>query len=112
MANKPKSMLQIRKILQLAASGESIREINRITKVHRETITNYLNQVQSTGKGYEELLSYKDAELADVIYPKNEEEELDERLTDFMREAEKYKSDLNNCKGMTRKRLWEKHLKK
>ena len=112
MANKPKSMLQIRKILQLAAAGESIREINRITKAHRETITNYLHQAHSTGKDYDELLSLKDGELAEVIYPKKEEESLDERLVDFLREVESYKNDLINCKGMTRKRLWEKHLVK
>ena len=112
MANKPKSMLQIRKILQLAAAGESIREINRITKAHRGTITNYLHLSQSAGRSYEELLSLKNAELAELIYPKKEEEALDERLVDFLREAESDKNDLINCKGMTRKRLWEKHLAK
>ncbi len=112
MANKTKSMLQIRKILQLAAAGESIREINRITKVHRETVSNYLKQVQITGRSYEELLTFKDAELAEVVYSKKEEEKPDGRLKDFLQEANKYKSDLVNCKGMTRKRLWKKHLVK
>ena len=112
MANKPKSMLQIRRILQLASSGESIREIHRLTKAHRETITNYLHQAQSTGKGYEELLSLKDAELAEVIYPNKEEQEPDERLVNFLCEAKQYRHDLIHCKGMTRKRLWERHLSK
>jgi len=112
MANKPKSMLQIRKILQLAAAEESLREINRITKVHRETITNYLKQAQLSGKSYEELLTFKDAELAEVVFPKKEEKEPDKRLTDLLQEIDKYKSDLINCRGMTRKRLWERHIEK
>lgn len=105
-------MLQIRKILQLAAAGESVREINRITKVHRKTIHEYLVQLRSTGNNYQDLLNLKDAELAEYVYPKKEEEAPDERLKDFLQEVSKYKSDLINCKGMTRKRLWGKHLAK
>lgn len=110
MANKPKCMLQIRRILQLASSGESIREINRVTSVHRETISNYLKLSQSTSKSYGELLHLKDVELAKVVYPEKEPEEPDGRLGDFLHEAGQYKIALENCKGMTRKRLWVKHV--
>ncbi len=112
MANKVKGMLQIRRIIQLAAAGEGGREINRITGVHRNTISKYLAQLQSSGINYPELLKLKDAELAELVYPKQEEAELDDRLKDFNLEIGKYKDDLIKCKGMTRKRLWERHLAK
>ncbi|MEA1876991.1 MAG: IS21 family transposase [Bacteroidota bacterium] len=112
MANKVKSMLQIRRIIQLTIQGEGGREINRITGVHRKTISNYLERLQLTGKDYPELLSLKDAELAELVYPKKTEEEPNKRLKDFYLEVRKYKEDLIKCKGMTRKRLWERHLAK
>ena len=112
MANKVKSMLQIRRIIQLAATGDGGREINRITGVHRKTINKYLAQLKSTGKSYPELLKLKDSELAELVYPKREEKEPDERLKDFYREVSKYKDDLIKCKGMTRQRLWARHLAK
>ena len=110
MANKPKCMLQIRRILQLASSGESLRGINRITGIHRDTITNYLNLCRSSGESYESLLNLKDAELAGFVFPEKEPEEPDGRLKDFLQKAGQYKLALSNCRGMTRKRLWEKHI--
>ena len=110
MANKPKCMLQIRRILQLASSGESLRGINRITGIHRDTISNYLNLCRSSGESIESLLKLKDAELAEVVFPEKEPEEPGGRLKDFLQKAGQYKLALENCKGMTRKRLWEKHI--
>jgi len=110
MANKPKCMLQIRRILQLASSGESLRGINRVTGIHRDTISNYLRVCCSSGESYENLLKLKDAELAKVVFPEKEPEEPDSRLQAFLDKAGEYKIALEGCKGMTRKRLWEKHL--
>ena len=112
MANKVKSMLQIRRIIQLAAKGEGGRKINRVTGVHRKTIHKYLAQFESSGKSYQDLLKLNDAELAELVYPKQKEAEPDTRLKDFNREVSKYKDDLENCKGMTRQRLWERHKNK
>ena len=44
MSNKPISMIQISRILQLIEQGNSLREISRITGLHRKTIKHYLTQ--------------------------------------------------------------------
>jgi transposase len=56
MANKPKSMLQVRRILQLLSDGHSKREASRQTGTSRNTIDSYELRFQGSGKSYDELL--------------------------------------------------------
>ncbi len=108
MANKTKSMLQVRKILQLHSEGCSQREINRLTQIHRSTIKDYINRIESTGVDFKVLLSYTDAELSScVLAPKAQNEPdarrqwLECRLQDYLNELQR--------RYMTRQLLWEEY---
>ena len=79
MANKRKSMLQIRRILQLLSDECSHREINRITGIHRSTIKEYANRIGSTGKDISFLLACSDNDLSEIFLPSKAEPEPDER---------------------------------
>jgi hypothetical protein len=69
MANKTKSMLQVRRILQLLSDGHSKREVSHQIGASRNTIDSYETRFNLPGKSYDELrpLSYTD--LAAVVYP-------------------------------------------
>ncbi len=55
MANKPLTMLQIRRLLQLLLEERPLREIQRITTIHRTTIKGYVQRCLQSGKTYDEL---------------------------------------------------------
>jgi uncharacterized protein YerC len=67
MANKLKSMLQVRRILQLLSDGHSKREISCQTCASRNTIDSYEARFFQSGKGYNELLQLPDTELAWLV---------------------------------------------
>jgi transposase len=50
MANKPKSMLQVRRILQLLTGGKSMREIWSQTGISRNTINAYARRFEGSGR--------------------------------------------------------------
>jgi len=111
MANKKKSMLQIRRILQLLSNGCTIREINRITGLHRLTISQYVERIKNTGKDIAELVDYSDTELSGLILsPKPEitydarRQWLEEKLQDYLDELQR--------SYMTRQLLWEEYRQK
>ena len=56
MANKPISMTQIRRIIQLRNEGISKLKISQQVKIHRKTLDDYLFKIELTGKSYAELL--------------------------------------------------------
>jgi transposase len=62
MANKPKNMLQVRRILQLLSDGYSKREASRQTGASRNTIDSYELRFRQTGKSYHELLQLPDTD--------------------------------------------------
>lgn len=69
MANKLKTMLQIRKIIQLLANGHSERQVSHLAGIHRDTVRDYHARIKQCGKEPAELLGMKDAELAELVYP-------------------------------------------
>ena len=64
MANKPKCMLQVRRILQLLTDGLSKREASRQTGASRNTIDSYETRFCQSGKSFNNLLQLTDVELA------------------------------------------------
>jgi transposase len=111
MANKTKSMLQVRKILQLLSDGCSFREINRLTGIHRLTITEYANRIKESGKEISYLLNCPDTELSIYILPaKNmimedpKRKLLEDKLPKLMSELQR--------PHVTRQLLWEEYRTK
>jgi transposase len=111
MANKTKSMLQIRRILQLLSEETSFREINRLTGMHRITIKEYANRIRESGKEISYLLNCSDPELSSYIFPQKSRiiddprrKWLEDNLPEFMNELQR--------PHVTRQLLWEEYREK
>ncbi len=83
MANKPITMLQIRRILQLKSQGRSNREIAGILHAARETINGYVKQFSVLGKGFDEMLKLNDEELSSLMYKESDRIDNDWRNADL-----------------------------
>ena len=68
MANKPITMIQLTRIIQLKSEGVNKHQISQILKVHRKTLDEYLQKFESSGKSYQQLLACREAELAYIVY--------------------------------------------
>ena len=79
MANKTKSMLQVRRILQLLSDGQSKREVSRQIGASRNTIDSYEARFNLSGKSYDELRQLTDTDLAAVVYPQKTVKEPDSK---------------------------------
>jgi transposase len=108
MANKLISMVVIRRILQLRTQGISKNKIARITDIHRTTLNTYLLKLESTGKTYEQLLTYSDEELTAIAYNLNNVNKPDERLKALEGHFEYFEKELNRL-GVTRLLLWKEY---
>jgi transposase len=109
MANKPKTMLQVRRIIQLKQEGCSYRQMSRLTGVHRQTIVEYCKRIDQSGKDPRELFRLPDADLAEIVSPALVEVVRDERYQWLMAHMEYYHGELGR-KGVTRQLLWEEYL--
>jgi len=107
MAGKTKTMTQIRKIIQSARHGWSIREIARNTGISRNTVKHYLRRIAEQGYTTEGVLELDDARLARIVekLPADEEADRHEKLEiHFPKIAEELRQV-----GVTRIRLWEEY---
>lgn len=111
MANKPKTMLQIRRMLQLLEAGKSNRKIARQISISRNTVDYYVKRFRSTHKRYPELLALNDQELSGVVYQELTSarkdvryERLAPQLNDLIKELPR--------RGVTRLLLWKEYRQK
>ena len=108
MANKLISMVIIRRILQLRTQGVSKNKIARMTDIHRTTLNTYLLKLESTGKTYEQLLTYSDEELTAIAYNLNNVNKPDGRLKMLEGHFEYFEKELDRL-GVTRLLLWKEY---
>lgn len=108
MANKLKSMLQVRRILQLLSDGHSKREVSRQTYASRNTIDSYEARFFQSGKGYNELLQLPDTELASLVYTSRTIKEPDSRRQHLNEHLDYFLSELGRT-GVTRELLWDEY---
>jgi transposase len=108
MANKPKNMLQVRRILQLLSDGHSKREVSRQTGSSRNTIDSYETHFQQTGKDYHALTLLSDTELAELVYTKEPIKEPDPRRHYLNDHLDYYINELTRV-GVTRELLWNEY---
>lgn len=111
MANKPKNMLQIKRVLQLLESGNSSRKISRLTGMSRNTIDYYKKQFQLSGKRYEELLALENQELSKIIYKEQSGCRKDSRFDRLAPELNNLIQELKR-RGVTRYLLWQEYRQK
>jgi transposase len=103
-------MLQVRKIIQMLSNGHTIRDINRITGIHRSTITDYAERIKKTEKSFGTLLSYSDTELSEQVMPQKSEVHYTQRRQWLEDKLKEYLEDLHRPK-VTRQLLWEEYRK-
>ena len=108
MANKTKSMLQVRRILQLLSDGHSKREASRQTGTSRNTIDSYELRFQGSGKSYDELLQLPDTDLAALVYTKETIKKSDPRRKYLNEHLDYFLNELSRT-GVTRELLWNEY---
>jgi len=109
MANKALTMLQIRRLLMLLQQACSIREIQRLTGIHRMTIKSYTERFKTSGKSVDELLALPDAELSELVHPPRNTQQADERHRWLSGHLEYYARELKR-RHVTKLILWEEYL--
>lgn len=109
MANKVKTMLQIRRILQLLEDNRSKRFISRELNISRNTVDYYQRKAKTSGLSLHQLLQLKDGELGQFIYesaPTNDTS--DSRQERFENQINYFLSELKRV-GVTRQLLWKEY---
>lgn len=101
-------MTQVRRIVQLKSEGVSKLKISQKLGIHRKTLKEYLFRFERTGKSYQELLEYSEAELAAIVYNTKNTHQPDSRFDDIQSRFDYYAEQLNHP-GVTRKILWEEY---
>ncbi len=107
MAGKTKTMTQIRKIIECARQGWSIREIARNTGISKNTVKRYLRRVSEQGYSTESVRHLDDKMLARIVERAPGEEEAD-RLMTLEKRFPMMVEELRRV-GVTRMRLWEEY---
>lgn len=110
MANKPISMLQIKKALQLLEEGHSERSISTKLGLSRNTLRHYLYKVYSSELSYRDVLSLSDSDFSVFFFGKlsssvktSRQERFDSLIDYFIVELKRV--------GVTRQLLWKEYLK-
>ncbi|MBV5343667.1 hypothetical protein JZU68_08730 [bacterium] len=109
MANKVKSMLQVRRILQLLEESRSKRFISREVGVSRNTVDYYEKRVKVSGLTLSQLLLLKDGELSEFIYNSSTTQVSNLRQSEFESELEYNLKELTRT-GVTRQLLWQEYI--
>src|SRR5660398_213297 len=68
MTNKNKSMLQIKKALQLLDTGKSERSITELLGISRNTLRKYLEKISLSELSNTQVLALSDADFSALVY--------------------------------------------
>jgi transposase len=108
MAKQPITMLQIRRILQLLAQGQSKRKISSILHASRHTIDGYALKIEQTGLSLNALSKLSDAELATLLYTSFTDPVPDQRFDGLKERLDYFQKELSRP-GVTKLRLWSEY---
>jgi transposase len=108
MSNKPITMLQIRRILQLKSQGKSNRDIAGEIHRSRNTVNDYVKQLPLLNKSIEELLSLGDEELSSLVFNEPTLVPTDWKFADLQQRIPGFCDELQKPHA-TRMILWEEY---
>jgi transposase len=108
MSNKPVTMLQIRRILQLKLQGKSNREIALDLHISRVTVNGYVKRIDELEKNIEQLLKVSDEELSSLVHRELSIVQQDWRNVDIQNRLSYLGDELQKNKA-TRMILWEEY---
>ena len=106
-------MHQVKRIFEFHQQGHSIRQIEQLSGISRNTIREYLRRIPLSGLSIEELLKLEDEKLMSIVQVDAIEKDRSGRLADdrhqiIEQRLEYYKAELNR-RGVTRQLLWQEY---
>ena len=107
MAGNPKSMSQIKQLIQLHQQGKSIKFIARSLTISKNTVKVYLEKVASSKTDIQALLKLDDPILEGEFHAGNPAFK-DERYDHFISKLDYFAKELHR-KGVTKMLLWEEY---
>jgi transposase len=107
MAGKPKDMSIVKQLLLLHQSGKGKKTIARDLGISKNTVTDYLDKVESTGFNINKLLKLDNTILEAKLFAGNPAYK-DKRYENLKSYFEVYKEDLQRV-GVTKMLLWEEY---
>lgn len=110
---QPLRMHQIKHIIEFHLKGHSIRQIERLCGISRNTIRDYLRKLQRDGRLLSDFLNLEDQALLSLVQTSPEDKNpggrvLEQRYQIIERKLEYYKSELSR-RGVTRHLLWQEY---
>jgi transposase len=109
MANKPITMIQLKRIIQLKSEGVNKLKISQSLSLHRGTLDEYLKKLELSGKSYKELLELSENELSYLVYSSHNTNKPDERLKALEKQFDYFTTELRRV-GVTRRTLWKEYI--
>jgi len=112
MANKPKTMHQIRQILEHFSRNTSIKKIAELLGMSRNTVKDYRDKFGLTGLSTLQLKQLSDTELSVLIKNLTSPTHFlneDKRLLDFQQRLPYFLDELRKT-GVTKQLLWQEYL--
>jgi transposase len=110
MANKTKTMLQIRRIVQLLQQEKTIGSIARELSIAINTVKKYRKHLLSTGLEFSQLINLDDTSLQLIIYPQkaNQKTNNPDRQLELQQLLPNYVKRLQST-HITRELLWKEY---
>ena len=110
---QPLRMHQIKRVIEFYIQGHSIRQIERLSGVSRNTIRDYLRRLQQDGRSFHELLALEEPALLNLVQSDPVERNIggrviQDRFNVIEQRLEYYKSELSR-RGVTRQLLWQEY---
>lgn len=110
MAGHRKDMLDIQRIIQLKARGESNRSIARLLSINRKTVNEYILNLGGSGKDFSELSRLDEESLASIL-PEPKIFNKPQTYLDLQALVPIYQKSLKQS-GFTYLNIWEQYSKK
>jgi len=109
MANKTKTMSQIKQLFTLRGQGYMIKPISRVTGIARNTVKHYFHKADQLGLSQDAIALLNDVELETLLnVPQGDQRD---NYQDFVSNAPRYVNELKEHKHLTRVVLWEEERK-
>lgn len=110
---QPLRMHQVKRIIEFHQQGRSIRQIERLSGISRNTIREYLRRISLSGQSLDELLQLENGPLMSIVQVDAIEKSSSGRTTDnrygsIESKLEYYKTELTR-RGVTRQLLWREY---
>lgn len=107
MAGHRLDMLDIQRIIQLKARGESNRSIARLLGINRKTVNEYVLHLKTTGKDFPELAHLNEESLASIL-PQPKVFNRPDAYQELAGMFPKFKHAMQNS-GFTYLNIWEQY---